>query len=58
MENKALRQESYEPEIYCLVCQKMEWDEENRRCANFNGPDCPLAIRQVLADFEQNCVVL
>ncbi len=50
--------ETFQPEIYCLVCQKMEWDEEARRCVNFDTPGCPLTIRRLLADCEMNCLVI
>ena len=58
MESQALETETYQPEIYCLVCQHMEWDDEARRCANFDGPDCPLTIRRVLAGFDCGCLVV
>lgn len=48
----------FEPELYCLRCQLMEWDEEQRACANFDTGMCPLVIRKVLADFSYNCLVV
>ena len=50
--------EEFQPEVYCLVCNKMEWDDETRRCANFDEPGCPLTIRRVLADHEMKCLVI
>jgi hypothetical protein len=50
--------QKFEPEIYCLRCQHMEWDEEAKRCANFDLELCPLAIRRVLAGLEMNCLVV
>lgn len=49
---------NFEPEIYCLVCQHMEWDDEERRCANFDGANCPLTIRRVLAGLDMSCLVV
>jgi hypothetical protein len=48
----------FEPELYCLRCQLMEWDEEQRTCTNFDSGICPLAIRKVLADLSYNCLVV
>ncbi|KMY68184.1 hypothetical protein AAU61_00130 [Desulfocarbo indianensis] len=48
----------FEPELYCLRCQLMEWDEDKRACANFEIGGCPLAIRKVLADLSYNCLVV
>lgn len=48
----------FEPELYCLRCQLMEWDEEQRACTNFDTGICPLAIRKVLADLPYNCLVV
>ena len=50
--------EQFEPEPYCLRCEQLEWDEDNRSCVNFDGPRCPLFIRGVLAGFEYRCVVV
>lgn len=50
--------EGFEPEIYCLVCQHMEWDDEARRCVNFDGEQCPLTIRRVLEGCEISCLVV
>ncbi|MFH1058257.1 MAG: hypothetical protein V1797_06185 [Pseudomonadota bacterium] len=58
MEKTAVTREKFEPELYCLRCQGMEWDDETRRCANFNGPRCPLTIRSVLADLKVSCLVV
>ena len=48
----------FEPELYCLRCQCMEWDEQTRRCTNFEDSACPLFIRQVLAGVELTCLVV
>lgn len=58
MERAKTHSEKFEPELYCLRCQGMEWDEEARRCANFLGARCPLSIRGLLAGLEMNCLVL
>jgi hypothetical protein len=58
MESKTQPAETFEPEIYCLVCQRMEWDDESKRCVNFDGAECPLTIRRVLAGFDMNCMVI
>lgn len=58
MEKSPRPAERFEPEVYCLRCLSMEWDEETRSCANFNGPRCPLSIRQVLAGLQFTCVVV
>ncbi len=50
--------EKFEPELFCLRCRFLEWDEEARRCANFDHEPCPLFIRQVLAGMEMNCWVV
>lgn len=50
--------EKFEPELYCLRCQRMEWDEEARRCANFDSPRCPLSIRRLLAGLQVTCMVV
>lgn len=49
---------NFEPELYCLRCDQMEWDEDTRRCENFDGPRCPLFIRALLADMKVSCVVV
>jgi len=49
---------NFEPELFCLRCDQMEWDEETRRCENFDGPRCPLFIRGLLAGIEVRCVVV
>ncbi len=46
------------PELYCLRCQLMEWDEEERACTNFETGVCPLVIRKVLAKLSYNCLVV
>jgi hypothetical protein len=38
----------FEPELYCLRCRLLEWDEEERACLNFESPACPLSFRKVL----------
>lgn len=48
----------YEPEVYCLRCHMLEWDDEQRCCANFHDENCPLGIRQVLAELEVDCLVI
>ena len=58
MERSIQSTEEFQPEIYCLVCQNMEWDGEKRRCANFDKPNCPLTIRCVLAGCEMKCLVI
>lgn len=58
MEAKPTASEIFQPEIYCLVCQNMLWDDTTRRCSNFDGPDCPLTIRRVLAGMDCGCVVV
>ena len=58
MEKVPTSAEKFEPELYCLRCQKMEWDEESRCCANFQGPRCPLSIRSLLAGLQLNCLVV
>jgi hypothetical protein len=58
MEKVIQNQEEFQPEVYCLVCQSMEWDGEKRRCANFDKPGCPLSIKRVLAGCEMNCLVI
>jgi hypothetical protein len=59
MEDKTLsKAKKFEPELYCLRCQLMEWDEDQRSCTNFETGVCPLAIRKVLADLSYNCLVV
>lgn len=58
MKPKTTAAENFQPEMYCLVCQHMEWDEEARRCANFDGEKCPLAIRKILESCELTCLVV
>lgn len=58
MEKTARPAEKFEPEVYCLRCLSMEWDDEARACVNFNGPRCPLDIRQILASLQVTCVVV
>jgi hypothetical protein len=58
MEQNALDYKPFEPEIYCLRCQRMEWDENKRRCANFNQARCPLRIKDILAGFPLQCLVV
>lgn len=48
----------FEPELFCLRCQCMEWDERTRRCANFDGPSCPLGIKSLLEDLKVQCLVV
>jgi hypothetical protein len=38
----------FEPELYCLRCRLMAWDEEERTCLNFETRACPLGFRKVL----------
>ncbi len=58
MEAKDQARTQFEPEIYCLRCQMLEWDEEARRCANFDSEICPLDIRRVLAGLQVECLVI
>jgi hypothetical protein len=58
MEQNALDCKPFEPEMYCLRCQRMEWDEHKRRCANFNKAFCPLSIKDILAGFSLKCLVV
>ncbi len=58
MEQTAVPKERFEPELYCLRCQGMEWDDEARRCVNFDGPNCPLGIRRLLAGLKVSCLVV
>ena len=58
MPEPAQTEEKFEPELYCLRCQSMEWDEQARQCANFGDAVCPLFIRRILAGFELTCLVV
>lgn len=58
MDQPTRHEEEFQPELYCLSCQRMEWDERERRCANFDGPRCPLSIRRLLAGIEMRCLVV
>jgi hypothetical protein len=58
MEKGLAQNEKFEPEMFCLRCQRMEWDEDARACANFQGPSCPLAIRSLLQGLELSCMVV
>ncbi len=58
METKDTAREAFQPEMYCLICQNMEWDENRRRCVNFDSEKCPLTIRKVLAGCELSCLVV
>lgn len=58
MEQKKLDLKIFEPEVYCLRCQYMQWNEEQRVCDNFEAAQCPLLIRSLLADFEVSCLVV
>ena len=57
MQAKVNPPEEFQPEVYCLRCQFMEWDDEARRCGNFETSACPLVIRRVLAGMEVSCLV-
>ncbi|MCB2189255.1 MAG: hypothetical protein KQJ78_22790 [Deltaproteobacteria bacterium] len=50
--------EKFEPELYCLRCEELTWDEESRRCANFDGPLCPITLRHLLAGLEITYLVV
>ena len=58
MEQTTLEFKPFEPEMYCLRCQNMEWDEQKRCCANFDKSACPLSIRDLLADLKVSCLVV
>lgn len=58
MKEQAETSPAFEPELYCLRCDEMEWDEEARRCVNFDGERCPLSIRRLLSGLEMRCMVL
>jgi hypothetical protein len=58
MEQNALNFKMFEPEMYCLRCRHMEWDEIRRCCANFDRPLCPLSIKEVLSDLQVKCLVI
>lgn len=58
MKDQNVQVQNFEPELYCLRCEQMEWDDQARRCQNFDGPRCPLFIRSLLADIEVRCVVV
>lgn len=58
MEKTSRAAENFEPELYCLRCQRMDWDEDARRCINFDTPRCPLDIRNLLAGIEVTCLVI
>ncbi len=58
MEKMVISREKFEPELYCLRCQRMEWDDDAHRCANFQAPCCPLGIRLLLKGMEVSCVVV
>lgn len=55
---KITAETKFEPELYCLRCQHMDWDDDNRRCANFQQPSCPLDIRALLASLHMHCLVV
>lgn len=58
MEQHTLELKVFEPEVYCLRCQHMEWNEYKRKCINFEQPQCPLLIKNILADFKLSCLVI
>jgi hypothetical protein len=58
MKENALDFKIFEPELYCLRCQYMEWDEGRRCCANFDKTPCPLSIKELLADLQVKCLVV
>ena len=58
MEQNTLDWKTFEPEVYCLRCQHMEWSERKRACANFQQPQCPLLIKNILADYKVSCLVI
>ena len=58
MENQDKSAVEFEPEIYCLVCRMMEWDEEKKICLNYDAPECPLSIRSVLGKLNVSCLVV
>ncbi len=58
MEQNSLNFKAFEPEVYCLRCQYMEWNDMKRKCSNFEQPQCPLLIKNILADFEVSCLVV
>ena len=58
MEKASTLPQKFQPELYCLRCQRMEWDDEARCCANFQGPRCPLTICTLLAGLQLQCLVV
>ena len=58
MEKQDKSTAEFEPEIYCLVCRLMDWDEEKKCCLNYGAPDCPLNIRRVLGKLNVSCLVV
>lgn len=58
MQESIQPEEKFEPELFCLRCPAMEWDEQARQCANFGDQACPLFIRQVLAGLQISCLVV
>ncbi len=58
MENEEKEIMGFEPEIYCLTCRLMDWDQEKKTCANFDTQDCPLVIRRVLQKLNVSCLVV
>lgn len=58
MKQNTLDLKIFEPEVYCLRCQHMEWNDQKRKCSNYEQPICPLLIKSILADFEVSCLVV
>jgi len=58
MEERLHTASEFQPELFCLRCQSIEWDETEHRCANFEGPNCPLSIKSLLAGLEMSCLVV
>jgi hypothetical protein len=58
MEDNAEQKVEFQPEVYCLRCHLMEWDENRRCCANFEESRCPLSIRRILKGLDVSCLVV